>query len=191
MLQEMQENVDTIKNEIQRSKRITTGLLDIARHTEHRRVPLDINHVVRNVRLLVRYKAQKEHKEIKLNLAHNLPMIMGESDTLSQVFLNLMLNAIEFTPAGRLIELTTEASGNAHISIILKDEGCGIPPQNIDKIFKPFFTTKPVGMGTGLGLPISMRIVRNHGGDIKVESQPNKGSTFTVTLPVHSDPTMI
>ncbi len=116
---------------------------------------------------------------------------MGESDTLSQVFLNLMLNAIEFTPAGRLIELTTAASGNAHISIILKDEGCGIPPQNIDKIFKPFFTTKPVGMGTGLGLPISMRIVRNHGGDIKVESQPNKGSTFTVTLPVHSDPTMI
>ena len=187
---EILEDIETIKNEIQRCKRITTGLLNIAPRTEHRRVPLDVNQLIKNVRLLIRYKAEREHKEIKLNLAKNIPLIMGEADTLSQVFLNLILNAVEFSPAGKTIEINSEMDGNASVKVTIKDEGCGIAPQNLGKIFKPFYTTKPAGMGTGLGLPISLRIIKSLGGEIHVESQPKKGSTFTLSLPVYREPSI-
>ncbi len=185
------ENIDAIKEEIQRCKRITTGLLDITPRTEHRRVPLDINQVIKNVRMLVRYKAEKEHKVINLSLSDHLPLIMGEMDTLSQVFLNLILNAIEFTPVGKRIEISSRKENEGYLAIHIKDEGCGIPPKNSDKIFKPFFTTKPHGSGSGLGLPISLRIVKNHGGEINFSSTENQGSIFTVLLPIQSEPAFV
>jgi len=187
---EILEDIETIKNEIQRCKRITTGLLNIAPRTEHRRVLLDVNQLIKNVRLLIRYKAEREHKEIKLNLAKNIPLIMGEADTLSQVFLNLILNAVEFSPAGKTIEINSEMDGNASVKVRINDEGCGIAPQNLGKIFKPFYTTKPAGMGTGLGLPISLRIIKSLGGEIQVESQLKKGSIFTLSLPVYREPSI-
>jgi two-component system, NtrC family, sensor kinase len=125
-----------------------------------------------------------------LNLAKNIPLIMGEADTLSQVFLNLILNAVEFSPAGKTIDINSEMDGNASVKVTIKDEGCGIAPQNLGKIFKPFYTTKPAGMGTGLGLPISLRIIKSLGGEIHVESQPKKGSTFTLSLPVYREPSI-
>jgi len=189
-LKEIRENIEAIKDEIQRCKRITMGLLDLARRTEHRRVPLDINKIIRNVCLWVRYKAEREHKEIKMNLDEGLPLIMGEVDTLFQVFLNIILNAIEFTAAGKSIFISTGKESNRYISVKIRDEGCGIPASHINKIFKPFFTTKPSGSGTGLGLPICLRIVKSHNGEISVESEMNKGSTFVVFLPVFSEPSL-
>jgi signal transduction histidine kinase len=109
---------------------------------------------------------------------------MGESDALSQVFLNLILNAIEFTPAGKVIQVKTGVNNGGAIYVEVKDEGTGIASQNLEKIFNPFFSTKPTGIGTGLGLPISERIIRSMGGEITVKSYPNKGSTFTVHLPI-------
>lgn len=178
-------NLEYIKNEIHRCKRITTGLLNLARKAEHRRAAVDINHLLRNVVMLVKYKARKEQKEIRLSLAADLPEISGEPDALSQVFLNLILNAIEFTPAGPSIEVTSGRENAEFIWVKVIDEGFGIAPQNLENIFKPFFTTKPLGYGTGLGLPISLRIVKNHGGRIEVESQLNKGTTFKVVLPIN------
>lgn len=184
------QSLECIKSEIQRCKRITTGLLNIAPRAEPRRVPVNVNELLRNVRLLVTYKADKEHKDLKLNLCQNLDLIMGESDTLSQVFLNLMLNAIEFTPAGKSVEIQTSDRNDSFVQVKIIDQGCGISSQNLDKIFKPFFTTKPTGMGTGLGLSISYRIVKNLGGDIKVESTPLKGSIFTILLPKYKEPSL-
>ncbi len=181
---DIRQNLDYIREEIQRCKRITTGLLNLARKSEHRKVPVDINQVLRNVVMLVRYKARKERKDIELKLTPNLPAVSGESDALSQVFLNLLLNAIEFTPAGPTIQIISGMQDEITLFVKIADQGFGISPQNLNKIFQPFFTTKPAGSGTGLGLPISQRIVKAHGGWIEVESQLNKGTTFTVYLPV-------
>jgi signal transduction histidine kinase len=183
-ISEIIQNLESIKNEIQRCKRITTGLLKMVPRTEHRKVPLDINQILKNVRLLIRYKAEREKKKIIYKLSDNVPMIMGESDALSQVFLNLILNAIEFTPAGKKIEVKSGVENSTVVYVKIIDQGSGISSQNISKIFNPFFTTKPTGMGTGLGLPISQRIIQNLGGDITVESVPKKGSTFTVCMPI-------
>jgi signal transduction histidine kinase len=181
---EISENLDYINNEIHRCKRITTGLLNLARKSEHRRAPVDINHMLRNVVMLVKYKARREHKEIRLTLAADLPILQGEPDSLSQVFLNLIFNAIEFTPADSTIEVRSGKENKDLIFVEVIDQGFGIAPQNLDKIFKPFFTTKPLGYGTGLGLPISLRIVKHLGGRIEVESKLNKGTIFKVVLPI-------
>lgn len=178
------ENLDYINKEIHRCKRITTGLLNLARKSEHRKVAVDINHLLRNVVMLVKYKARREQKEIRLELEPDLPIFMGEPDSLSQVFLNLILNAIEFTPAGPTIQIVSGMESSDLLCVKIIDQGFGIAPQNMENIFKPFFTTKPLGYGTGLGLPISLRIVKMHGGRIEVDSQLNKGTTLKVFLPV-------
>ncbi|WP_456408748.1 two-component system sensor histidine kinase NtrB [Caldithrix abyssi] len=176
--------LQSMKNEIQRCKKITTGLLDISRKSTHRRVPLNLNQVLRNVLMLVRYKAEKEHKNIELDLQQPLPEIIGEADELAQVFINLILNALEFTPTGKSIYIKSGTQNHQFVFVKVQDEGYGIPIQNLNKIFDPFFTTKPRGAGTGLGLAISQRIVRAHGGSIKVESKLHQGTVFTVLLPV-------
>ncbi len=187
-LKTVKECLNSMKTEIKRCKKITTGLLDIARKSSHRRVPLNINQLVRNVLMLVHYKAEKEHKTIQLNLDPKLPIIMGEADELSQVFVNLILNALEFTPTGGNIEISSGLESNSALYVQIRHEGSGIPSYNLQKIFDPFFTTKPPGAGTGLGLPISLRIVKAHGGKIKVDSKINKGTSFTVLLPVNAEP---
>ena len=176
--------LESMRNEIHRCKKITTGLLDISRKSSHRKVSLNINQILMNVLTLVRYKAEKEHKTLKLQLHQQLPEIVGEADELAQVFINLILNALEFTPTGKKIYIQSGVQDKKFIFVKIKDEGYGIPIQNLNKIFDPFFTTKPPGAGTGLGLAISKRIVKTHGGEIKVESKLHKGTTFTVLLPV-------
>ncbi len=185
-LTEIKESLQSMKSEIQRCKKITTGLLDISRKSHTRKTALSINQILMNVLTLVRYKAEKEHKTIELHLAQALPQIMGEADELAQVFINLIFNALEFTPSGKKIYITSGQQNEHFIFVKIKDEGYGIPVQNVNKIFDPFFTTKPAGAGTGLGLAISLRIVKAHGGEIKVESKLHKGTIFTVLLPVEA-----
>ncbi|RMG38592.1 MAG: PAS domain-containing protein, partial [Methanobacteriota archaeon] len=95
---DIRQNLEHIRSEIQRCKRITTGLLNLARGSEHKKAPTDVNQLVQNVVLLVNYKARKEKKELRLQLAKDLPLISADADGLSQVILNLLLNAIEFSP---------------------------------------------------------------------------------------------
>jgi len=103
------------------------------------------------------------------------------------VIVNLANNAAEAMPDGGTLTLSTVAdAANNRISISVEDTGIGIPPENIPKLFTPFFTTKPIGRGTGLGLAISYGIVKMHRGQITVQSQVSKGTRFTVSLPVRS-----
>ena len=111
-----------------------------------------------------------------------LPLVRGESTELEQVFINLVLNAMDATPKGGTISLRTTRSGD-NVVVRVTDSGSGIEPRNLQKIFDPFFTTKDVGVGTGLGLSITYRIIEEHGGSIHVESTPGEGTTFIVTLP--------
>ncbi len=185
--QEIKMCLQSMKNEILRCKKITTGLLDISRKSANRKVPLNLNQVLLNVLMLVRYKAEKEHKTIELDLQQGLPQIIGEADELAQVFINLILNALEFTPVGKKIWIKSGKHETHFVFVAVQDEGFGIPVQNLSKIFDPFFTTKPRGAGTGLGLAISQRIVKAHGGRIEVQSKLHQGTTFTVFLPTEQE----
>ena len=123
------------------------------------------------------------------HFSENLPPILIDREQIKQVFLNLLVNAIEATDENGLITVKTrpysKANGAPYIQIEFADTGCGIPTEYLESIFHPFFTTKHTG--SGLGLSISNQIVQEHKGDIDVESQLNKGSTFYVNLPLHPE----
>jgi two-component system NtrC family sensor kinase len=113
---------------------------------------------------------------------------MMDSGQIQQVFTNIILNAAEaMTPGGELTVASRTAAGDGAIEIEITDTGCGIPPENLEKIFDPFFTTKEVGRGTGLGLAVSYGIIARHKGTIGVKSEPGKGTTFTVRLPLRAE----
>lgn len=181
------ECIQSIKNDIYRCKRITTGFLNFSRRKETRFEPTDINQLLMNTALLTRHKAQKGHTEINFYLSSRLPLVMAEADELTQVFLNILINAMDFTPPGKSIDVHSETLEEDKVAIRIVDRGCGIPQENLSNIFGTFFTTKPPGQGTGLGLPISKRIVERHRGRIEVQSKVNQGTTVTVVLPIDPD----
>jgi signal transduction histidine kinase len=113
-----------------------------------------------------------------------LPDIQCSPSQINQVFLNLITNAAQAIEDFGEITLRTQTYDDHHVAVSIKDNGCGIPDEIMDKIRDPFFTTKDVGTGTGLGLSIVEEIVRAHGGRLEVESVPGEGSEFTVILPV-------
>ena len=110
-------------------------------------------------------------------------MVKGSSQRLGQVFINLLVNASQAIAQKGTIEVKTYQEGN-YLCIDVKDTGKGIPPEDLKRIFDAFFTTKPVGQGTGLGLSLSYEIIKQHGGDIKVSSEVGVGTTFTIMLPL-------
>jgi len=123
-------------------------------------------------------------KSIVLNRAFraSADLVEGDDYQLQQAFVNLFLNSLEAMPPHGMLTVGTGASNGRDLRVTVTDTGPGIPPEIIDRLFEPFFTTKP--NGTGLGLPITRRIIYEHGGSINVESQPNKGATFTISLPI-------
>jgi len=144
----------------------------------------DINECIESTLNIVwnelKYKAKvyKEYGE--------LPMTKCFPQQLNQVFMNLLVNAAQaIEKQGEIRIRTWNGDGNIYVSI--SDTGSGIPEDKINRIFEPFFTTKPVGKGTGLGLSITYDIVKKHNGDIKVESEVGRGTTFTITIPVVED----
>jgi hypothetical protein len=137
-------------------------------------------------------KEDASHFEITTAFAERLPPVRADAEQLLQVFLNLSLNAQQAMPQGGKLLISTglrratrRGAAAAFLEIRFRDTGVGIPPGDLKNLFIPFFTTKD--KGTGLGLPISQRIIENHGGTIEVRSQPGEGATFTVLLPVEAD----
>jgi two-component system NtrC family sensor kinase len=123
-------------------------------------------------------------------LSESLPLINGHPSQLQQVFTNLILNAIQAMPKGGALTISSRMREDLKaVEISFTDTGVGIPEENLSKIFEPFFTSKKVGEGTGLGLSVSYGLIKNHGGEIKVKSEKNQGTTFTVTLPIASKET--
>jgi two-component system NtrC family sensor kinase len=133
--------------------------------------------------------------DLELSLDSSLPAINGNASQLQQVLTNLIINAMHASKPGSVIKVVSRHSRalgefSGTVEVLVSDQGCGIPRENLKKIFEPFFTTKEVGKGTGLGLSVSYGIIKEHGGEIKVDSIPDKGTTFTIILPVqkaHSD----
>jgi len=142
-----------------------------------------VNIVVKEALNIVQYGKKVRNIKFVVQLEEKLPQVAVVSDQLVQVFLNILMNAVdacEEKPSS--ISVTTQLKGEL-IDIIMNDNGSGIAEENVQKIFDPFFTTKEAGRGTGLGLWVSLGIIKNFGGDIHVESELGVGTTFIVTLP--------
>ena len=183
----------TIHSEIFRCKGILKSLLEFARPSAGTFREIDINELIKEVLLLLKHRTSRLKHTLALDLNREVPKIYADAGSLRQLLMNLLLNAIYFTPEGGSIFIKTDQDDAAQgpglaecpnrVRLSVRDTGAGIPGDLIDKIFDPFFTTKPVGEGTGLGLTICHKIVEEHGGAIDVQSEPGRGATFTITLP--------
>jgi two-component system NtrC family sensor kinase len=189
------EDLDLVIRETKRCATIIRRLLDFAREKKPEKKFADINQVIEDTARIVERPASFRDIEIALDLDPQLPQVWVDADLIKQVIMNMLVNAqhaIEHEgsitvrsrrfPQPRSPEPGMEPVAMVEISII--DTGCGIPENNLKRIFDPFFTSKEVGKGTGLGLSVSHGIVKAHGGAIEVESTVGKGSTFRIYLPV-------
>ena len=178
------ENMEVILKHSTRAGEIVNNLLQFARRTELEMHPVDVNSVLDDVLALTAHQAELQEVDVVKQLAPEVPVIQGDTDKLRQVFLNVVVNALQAMPEGGRLAITSSASSDdrsAQVSIT--DTGCGISPQDISKIFEPFFTTKELGKGTGLGLSVSHGIIEQHKGRLAVESEAGEGTTFVVTIP--------
>jgi PAS domain S-box-containing protein len=181
--------LEKIARQTFRASEIVNSLLNFSRTSPTEFVPVDLNKVVRETLTLVEHQLAKSSVKAVLELDESIALIKGSPGKLQQVFLNLFLNArdaIESAAAsgGSLTIETSRWNGTVRVSV--RDTGTGIAPENLARIFDPFFTTKGALKGTGLGLSVSYGIVREHGGDIEVFSQPGSGTQFLLTFPVSS-----
>lgn len=171
--------------ELKRTRDIVKSLLDLSRQTQTYVEPVNINVVIDDALRVLHNQYKYLSVSIEKDYDENLPEIEGNFANLGQVFINIIKNALQVLPESKgKISLTTRHKKETNSVIVeCRDTGNGIPPETVKDIFKPFFTTKGVGKGTGLGLYISHEIIKRHGGDIYVKSEDGEGSTFTVTLP--------
>lgn len=174
--------------ELNKTKEIVKSILDLSRQTQTYEEDVNMNDVIDDA-LRVLYNQYKcLAVAIEKNYDPALPAIKGNFSNLGQVLLNIINNALQALPVlpecgGKITLTTTYRPEKDSVIVECRDEGTGIPPDIMRDIFKPFFTTKEVGKGTGLGLYISHQIIQKHGGDIHVASEEGKGTTFTIELP--------
>jgi signal transduction histidine kinase len=157
--------------------------LDFTRRDESTYEQIFINDVINRTLDFVANEIHVNKVKLEKDLSQNLPQINGNHHNLQQVFLNIFLNAIQAMPDGGVLTVKSYIDNSA-IKIDICDTGEGISSENKEKIFDPFFTTKVVGEGTGLGLSVSYGIIKQHHGDILVESELGQGSKFSIILPV-------
>jgi two-component system NtrC family sensor kinase len=182
-LEEITRAVGQIRTQGDRCKEITYKLLSFARKTDPTVREVELNEIVDEVIGLTSQKTRYANVHIETELSPDLPTIQASPSELQQVLLNLVNNAIDaIERPGGTVTVATGTAGN-EVVLEVRDTGKGIPEANLGRIFDPFFTTKPVGQGTGLGLPICYGIVEKMGGRITVESEIEKGTTFTVFIP--------
>jgi two-component system NtrC family sensor kinase len=173
-----------IGRQADRAVNIVNNLLNFSRTggaTEF--IELDINRVLDDTIQLIEPQLRRNQIEISRSYDSNAPSVIGNAGKLQQVFTNLLLNARDAIPDGGRITLRTTSSRDDSLVVEISDNGIGIAPENVAKIYDPFYTTKGVGRGTGLGLAVSYGIVQEHSGHISVESAPGRGTTFRIALP--------
>ncbi len=183
-VEDMADHLSMMHRQTDRISKIVSKLLTFARTSSGKRAELHVDQLIHGVLLLVRKEVEKRGIELVSEIAPGLPTVSGEITELEQVFINLIINAMDATPRGGRIRIVAEQI-DSRVQIRVEDNGAGIPEEILTKIFDPFFTTKDVGVGTGLGLAITYRLVEDHGGAIHVASMTGQGTTFTVNLPAN------
>jgi signal transduction histidine kinase/HAMP domain-containing protein len=177
---EVREIAKEIVRQVERIQKITRSLLMFSRHAEIEAREVDLNQIIEESLAVLKPKLKNVRVEKRLG---KLPSIRGDPAQLQQVFVNLILNAVQAMPKGGRLTVETRREGGEAVALI-SDTGVGIPKEHLNRIFDPFFTTKKVGEGTGLGLSICLGIVERHNGKIRVKSKVGEGTTFTVCLPL-------
>ncbi len=184
------EDLDDVIQELDRIEQIITGLLMFARPPQARSGPCDVHQVLERTLDLLDIQLRDSKVAVTRELGEGLPLVIADPDLLQQVLLNLCLNAIQAMPEGGELSITTGVrryrTRRSLVDVSIADTGVGIPKDLMEKIFDPFFTTR--SMGTGLGLPISVQIVRDAGGVITAKNNSGGGATLRVSLPVPAEP---
>ncbi len=175
-------DLNDILEQTDKCAQIIAGLLSFARRQNPEFICQDINALLESSIALIRIRTEEKGVRVRFEKRGLLPQLKIDGHQMQQVFVNILLNAVDATPPGGQVDIRSGATA-ANVAIWFIDTGTGIRTGHLDKIFDPFFTTKEVGKGTGLGLAVSYGIVKNHGGAIEVESTPGRGTVFTVLLP--------
>lgn len=181
---EKPEYLQAIRREIRRLMNISRRVLDFTRPSRMERSPVMIADVIRYALDLAETRLRERRIQVTLRVPDRLPPIVGSPDQLAQVFLNIILNAVDAMPDGGRLDIAASA-GHRQLTVTITDTGPGIPPEVMSHLFEPFFTTKK--SGTGLGLAISQGIIQQHGGVITAANAPQGGAVFTVTLPASDE----
>lgn len=175
-----------IAQEVERMGALVKNLLDFSRRSRRKVFKVDVCREVEHALELIYYQLRKNRIVVRRDYQPELPLVHADRQELMQLFLNLFTNASDAMPQGGTltIRVCEEHTDNGYIAIEIGDTGMGIPPEDLEKVMDPFFTTKPEGKGTGLGLPICRRIMREHQGLISISSEVDKGTTVFLKLPV-------
>ena len=185
---EILDSTTKIAEQVERCKTITQGLLKFSRRAGTKAEAVDLNRLLEELATFSQTRARIENTTVQTALGW-LPRIIAPPGHLQQIFVNLLNNALDAVrgkPNGMALIRSRSTDGTVKVEI--SDNGCGIPPQNLSRIFLPFFTTKPVGQGTGLGLAICYGLVQDLGGTIRVVSREGTGTSFIVELPLRPPP---
>lgn len=176
--------LETIIAQVERITKIMNQLLTFARRRPIERRPMDLKRTIEDTLEVVQERLKNHRIKVDTAYCDSMPLVYADADQMSQVLLNLFINAIHAMPEGGTLRIGLEPA-DGDVRLIIADTGCGIPKEDLPKIFTPFFTTKEVGKGTGLGLTVVHGIIQEHGGTIDVESELGCGTTFTLHLPVY------
>jgi PAS domain S-box-containing protein len=185
-----EKQLQKIEQELDRTTRIIRNLLTFARQSEPSMNPVEVNKVIDAALFLVGNQINLEHVQLEKNLETDLPLVFADFDKIQQVLINIILNATQAMPDGGILTITTSVAKDVKLGdawtdavrIDIQDTGIGIPKENLNKLFTPFFTTKEKGKGVGLGLSVVHGIIGKHKGKIDVESEINVGTTFSIYL---------
>lgn len=186
-------DLDIIISETNRCSKIIKDLLQFSRETPCDKKPSDINDIIRQVLRILERQLSVQDVQIQLQLAE-VPAVVVDTPQMKQVLMNIIINGAQAMPRGGILTIATSVCRTTlesadrgpqdAVAVAISDSGTGISPENLQRLFEPFFTTKDPGKGTGLGLSVSLRLVELHGGTITAQSEPGRGATFTVLLPL-------
>jgi two-component system NtrC family sensor kinase len=186
--QEICDSLDLIASESRRCGDLVRNLLTFSRTTPMNLQATNLNQVVDRTLRLVQHQLDLAGIHVQAQLDVDLPPVLCDAAQIEQVLLALVMNALDAMPQGGNLWITTSRNREPnHVRIVVRDDGSGIPPEILPRIFEPFLTTKETGRGVGLGLAISHSILERHNGSIEVQSEAGRGTTFTVTLPWEAD----
>jgi two-component system NtrC family sensor kinase len=187
-MDEIEASLDQIKLQVNRCADITHAILKFGRKNETQQQPLIPSQIIPEIIHMVEKKAKVGGIDIQKSISEDSPAFMGDPSQFQQVLLNLFNNAMDTITerhgvSGGVLSITCSKKNKQWLVILIRDNGTGIRPENMGKIFSPFFTTKPVGKGTGLGLSVCYGIIEGFGGTMEVKSELNVGTTFVISLP--------
>jgi two-component system NtrC family sensor kinase len=183
---EICESLDLIASESRRCGDLVRNLLTFSRTTPMNLQETDLNQVIERSLRLVQHQCDLAGIQVQTQIDPALPLVLCDGAQIEQVLLALMMNAVDAMPQGGNLWITASCA-DKNVCLVVRDDGSGIPPEILPRIFEPFLTTKETGRGVGLGLAICQSIIERHHGNINVQSAVGQGTTFTLTLPCGSD----